>query len=79
MQTSRLAAAAPGIDLSKADYEARLPALRIGLVNAQYEVTRQRDFAVLVVLAGMGGSGRSETANRLSEWMDPRHVHLRAS
>lgn len=78
METSRLADAVPGLDLSKAEYEARLPALRIALVNAQYEVTQQRDFAVLILLAGMSGSGRSETANRLNEWMDPRHVHLRA-
>ena len=28
--------------------------------------------------SGIGGGGRSETANRLNEWMDPRHVHTHA-
>ncbi|HEY9396444.1 MAG TPA: polyphosphate:AMP phosphotransferase [Burkholderiales bacterium] len=69
---------AAGHALSKEAYDEIVPGLREALVNAQYDVTQQRDFAVLVLLAGMSGSGRSETANRLSEWMDPRYVHLRA-
>jgi polyphosphate:AMP phosphotransferase len=64
--------------LSKEAYAEIVPALREALIDTQYDVTHQREFAVLLVLAGMSGAGRSESANRLSEWMDPRYVHLHA-
>lgn len=67
-----------GHKLEKAEYENEVPALRTALLNAQYDVLERERFAVLVVLAGVGGSGRSETAHRLNEWMDPRHIRTHA-
>lgn len=64
--------------LSEEEYDRVTPALREALLNTQYDVTRQGKFAALVLLAGMSGGGRSETANRLNEWMDPRHIVTRA-
>jgi AMP-polyphosphate phosphotransferase len=67
-----------GHKLEKSDYEKEVPRLREALLNAQYDLLAQKRFAVLVVLAGIGGGGRSEVANRLNEWMDPRHIDTHA-
>ena len=64
--------------LSEEEYDSVVPALRESLLNTQYDVTRQGRFAALVLVAGMSGGGRSETANRLNEWMDPRYILTRA-
>ena len=36
------------------------------------------DFPVIVLLGGLEAAGRSETANLLNEWMDPRWIVTRA-
>ena len=59
-------------------YEKTLDALRTDLVNAQYDLHVREKQAVVVLLAGISGGGRSETANKLNEWMDPRHIVTRA-
>jgi AMP-polyphosphate phosphotransferase len=56
----------------------RVSELREDLLNAQFDLSRRNDRAVLVLLAGLGGGGRSEVANLFSEWMDPRHLRTRA-
>ena len=63
-----------GHKLDKAEYEKGVPKLREALLNAQYDLFERGRFQTVVLLAGIGGGGRSETANRLNEWMDPRHV-----
>jgi AMP-polyphosphate phosphotransferase len=67
-----------GHRLGKAEYDHAVPKLREDLLNAQYDLSGNADRAVLVLLAGIGGGGRSEVANLFSEWMDPRHLRTRA-
>lgn len=60
--------------VSKEEYKERAPALRHSLLQAQMEHRAAASFPVIIVLAGFDASGRSETANLLNEWMDPRWV-----
>jgi AMP-polyphosphate phosphotransferase len=67
-----------GHQLAKAEYDEIVPKLREDLLAAQFELSRQASRAVLVLLAGVGGGGRSEVANLFSDWLDPRHIRTRA-
>ncbi len=69
-------AAEVGSAVSKEEFEAWLPQLRVDLVNAQYDL-READFPVLVILVGDDRPGVSEAVNRLNEWMDARYVQTR--
>ena len=71
-------AAELGTRVSKEEYRSRVPALRESLLEAQQELRRTRAFPVIVVLAGLDTAGRSETANLLNAWMDPRWIVTRA-
>jgi polyphosphate:AMP phosphotransferase len=62
-------------EVSKADYEAAVPALREVLLDAQYDLLSAKDFPVLIIIGGIEGAGKSETVQTLNEWLDPRHVH----
>ena len=62
-------------EVSKADYEAAVPALREALLDAQYDLLSAKDFPVLIIIGGIEGAGKSETVQTLNEWLDPRHVH----
>ncbi len=64
--------------VDKKVYRREEPALREALLNAQFDLAQQKRFPVLVVIAGVEGAGKSETVNLLSEWMDPRHLHVHA-
>jgi len=63
-----------GHRVSKAAYARQLPKLREALLNAQYDLAQKRRGPLLILFAGIEGGGRSETANTLNEWMDPRHI-----
>jgi polyphosphate:AMP phosphotransferase len=67
-----------GHSVSKTTWARQEPKLREALLNAQYDLSQARKGPVLLVITGVEGGGRSETANRLTEWMDPRHVHVSA-
>ena len=58
-------------------YEARLPALREALLEAQYELKQQARFPVIVLINGVEGAGKGETVKLLNEWMDPRLIEVR--
>src|SRR5262245_57707767 len=59
--------------LAKREYEARVPALREGLI--QLQITLQRaPFSVLLLVAGDNASGKGEIINTLGGWLDPRGV-----
>lgn len=60
--------------LSKEEYAEREPVLREALLKAQYALIAKPDFPVIVLVSGVDGAGKSETANLLHEWMDPRHI-----
>jgi polyphosphate:AMP phosphotransferase len=48
--------------------------LRQALLDAQFDLTQNGRFPVLILIAGVEGAGKSETVNLLNEWMDPRHI-----
>jgi AMP-polyphosphate phosphotransferase len=70
-------AAEIGRTIPKPEYQARVPTLRIELLEIQRQLTGSR-FPVIVVFAGVDGAGKGETVNLLNEWMDPRWIVTRA-
>ena len=61
---------------SKHVYAREEPKLREALLNAQFDLSQSGHGPVLVILSGVEGGGRGETANKLTEWMDPRHIRV---
>jgi polyphosphate:AMP phosphotransferase len=59
--------------MSKKACDAALPRLREQLVQMQVRL-RQFPFKVMLIVAGLEGSGRSEYINTLTGWLDPRGV-----
>ncbi len=59
--------------LTKEEYRAVVPGLRVDLVNAQYEL-RDAPFPVIVVVAGDDRLAANDVVNRLNEWMDARYM-----
>lgn len=70
-------AAELGRHVSKDDYKAQLPDLRAGLLEAQRRL-REAGVATVLILSGADGAGKSETAQRLHEWLDPRGLETSA-
>lgn len=66
-----------GHAIDKDTYEARLPALREALLEAQYELKEQARVPVIVLINGVEGAGKGETVKLLNEWMDPRLIEVR--
>ena len=62
-----------GHKVAKEVWEREVPALREALLDAQYDLAAAK-FPVIILVAGVDGSGKSETVNTLNEWMDPRHI-----
>lgn len=62
-----------GHKTSKQEYEAKLPELRYGLLQAQ-EALKETDYPVLILVSGMDFGGKGYTINLLNEWMDPRYL-----
>jgi len=71
------AAAEVGHKLEQDDYNVRLEALRVDLLNAQFELGRA-DFSTVVLLAGDDRPGCIEVAQALAEWMDARFMETHA-
>jgi polyphosphate:AMP phosphotransferase len=65
-------------DISKAVYRREEPKLRQALLEAQNELMQSGRFATLILIAGVEGAGKGEVVNQLNEWMDPRHIQVRA-
>lgn len=65
------ALAAPHV--SREAYAAREPAVRVGLINAQFDL-RTSDAPVLLLLAGDDRIGVTEAVQLLHEWLDARHL-----
>lgn len=60
--------------VDKATYDREVPKLRAALLDAQYDLSQNGRFPVLIVIGGVEGAGKSEAVNLLNEWMDPRHI-----
>ena len=67
-----------GHKISKETYKQEVPALREALLDAQFELAQSKKFPVVILIGGVDGSGKGETANLLNEWMDPRYIHTHA-
>lgn len=70
----RLAAAETGAKLSKDALEARLPALRVDLLNGQFDLQERAEFPVVVLLGYDDPLGGDAVFDRLHEWMDARLI-----
>ncbi len=64
-------AAELGRSMSKAEYDAAVPALQTKLLELQRQL-RAASFPVFVIVSGVEGAGKSEVVNRLHEWLDAR-------
>ena len=65
-----------GNQISKEDYVAAIPDLRVSLINAQYHL-RDANFPVIIWIAGDDRLAANELVNRLNEWMDSRFADTR--
>jgi len=64
--------------VTKRDFKMQVPVLRTELLKVQQELRREKRFQVMIVLGGVDGAGKSEMANTLSDWMDPRGIATHA-
>ena len=71
-------AAEIGHKLSKGEYKRIEPKLRADLLDAQFALSKDGSFPVIILISGVRGAGKGETVNLLNEWMDPRHIHTHA-
>lgn len=67
-----------GHTIDKERFNAEVPALREGLLDAQYDLLENKKFPVIIIIAGVDGAGKGETVNVLNEWMDARHIQTHA-
>jgi polyphosphate:AMP phosphotransferase len=61
-------------DIDKATFEERLPQLRTELLEAQFDLMETRAFPVILVLAGMEGTGVVDSLTNAYTILDARHV-----
>ena len=69
-------AANRGYTVSAEAYKEQETGLREALLDAQYDLMRDKARAVLIVIAGVEGAGKGETVNLLNRWMDPRAIEV---
>jgi len=63
----------PSLRISKADYERMLPGLRVGLINAQFDL-RESESSLLLLVAGDDRIACEQAIDRIHEWMDARFI-----
>ncbi len=61
-------------EIDKKAYQSIVPDLRADLLDTQYHVLEAGRFPVIVLINGFDATGRGETVNLLTTWMDPRHI-----
>jgi polyphosphate:AMP phosphotransferase len=64
--------------LTRDEYRKIEPGLRADLLEAQFTLSRDGRFPVIMLISGVRGAGKGETVNLLNEWMDPRYIHTHA-
>jgi AMP-polyphosphate phosphotransferase len=57
---------------SNKNFKEDITLLRQGLLQVQFELNKRKDFSVIIIIAGLEGSGKVSVLNKLTEWMDPR-------
>lgn len=67
-----------GHRIDKDVYQVEEEALRQALLDVQYRMGERADFPVVILLSGVPCAGKGDMANRLMEWMDPRHINSHA-
>jgi polyphosphate:AMP phosphotransferase len=67
-----------GHRIDKQTYAREEPKLREALVNAQFDFGSARSRSIVVLISGVEAAGRAESAIKLTEWMDPRHLRVHA-
>lgn len=67
-----------GHQIAKEVYQREVPPLREALLDMQFDLAKASKFPVIILIAGVDGAGKGETANLLNEWMDPRHISTHA-
>ena len=60
--------------LSKGDFDLLETQLREKLLDAQYDLVKEKSAAILVLINGSDGAGKGEVINRLYEWLDDHFV-----
>ena len=73
-----LESAEVGHRIAKATFARAETRLREALLKGQYELGAAKRGPILVLISGLEGGGRGETANKLNEWMDPRFIRTNA-
>jgi polyphosphate kinase 2 (PPK2 family) len=66
-----------GVSVDKEAYKREVPRLREGVLAAQKELAAS-DLAVVVIIGGVEGAGKTEVVNQLLEWVDARGVETHA-
>ncbi|MBI2932104.1 MAG: hypothetical protein HYY16_10680 [Planctomycetes bacterium] len=66
-----------GNAVDKAAYKLEVPKLREALINAQKELAAA-PVSVVIIMSGVEGAGKTETVNKLLEWLDARGVQVHA-
>lgn len=61
-------------NISNEEYRQRETALREELVDLQFDFTRRRDRALVVILTGLDTIGVREANHRVYQWLEPHHV-----
>jgi len=59
--------------LTAEEIDARMPQLRVDLINAQFDL-RSAGFSVLVLVGGDDRLGANDVVRRMHEWMDARYI-----
>ncbi len=60
--------------MSREEFARREPEVRERLLDAQFRLGETKRRSVVLIVSGPEGSGKSETVNRLLEWIDARGV-----
>ena len=64
--------------IDEVQYDDAVPALREELLETQLDLLDAKRFEVVIIVAGLDGSGKGETVSVMNEWLDPRHVQTHA-
>jgi polyphosphate:AMP phosphotransferase len=66
-----------GNKMDKDTYREQIGPLRAALVDAQFQLATA-NFSVVLVISGLPTAGKSETVNKLLEWLDARGIQTHA-